>query len=157
MLNISVRISHLADHPETLPLLQSWLEQEWPSWYGPSSCGDVFADLLSYANRDSLPVGVVAYIDDELCGMAALKYEGIAGHTHLLPWAGAGFVVSHLRNRGIGTNLLKALEVEARSLGYDKVYCGTTGAVSLLKRSGWQEMSQVSHNGESVFVLAKVF
>ena len=155
MFTDTIRIELLASHPETLPILKLWFETEWSAWYGPGGSGDAEADLITYSNRNSVPFGMVAYRSDEPCGFAVLKSEAISGHAHLSPWAGAAFVVPHLRNRGIGTQLLSALEFEAKNLGYAHVYCGTTQAGNLLSRSGWREMSQVWHNGENVSVYAK--
>jgi len=59
----------------------------WPVWPG-----DGQRDLLAYANRGVLPLGVVALDEHELCGVAALRAESIATHAHLAPWAAAGLV-----------------------------------------------------------------
>ncbi|MGH8607612.1 MAG: GNAT family N-acetyltransferase [Gammaproteobacteria bacterium] len=45
-----------------------------------------------------------------VCGIAALKAESIASHRHLSPWAAAGLVKPSERGRGIGAQLLAALE-----------------------------------------------
>ena len=86
------RIEPLADHPEAIPILKEWFESEWGSYYGPSGQGDAQRDLLAYANLGALPFGAVALDEHELCGVAALRAESIATHTHLTPWAVAGLV-----------------------------------------------------------------
>jgi len=151
----AARVAYLADHPEAVPLFKSWLEREWPAWYGPGGRGDAGTDLARYSNCESLPVGFLAYYRDEPCGLAALKSEAITGHEHLQPWAGAAFVLPRLRNRGIGSMLLHALETEARNLGYEHIYCGTIRAANLLLRSGWREIGRVRHDGEDVSVYEK--
>jgi len=150
-----LRIEHLADHPEVLPILKEWFETEWESYYGPGGPGDAPSDLLAYANRRELPVGLVAFFEDELCGVAALKSASITTHSHLGPWASAGLVNPSYRRRGVGTELMRALEKVARNLGYARVYCGTSTATHLLERCGWQYMEQVKYNGEDVSIYQK--
>lgn len=150
-----LRIEHLADHPEVLPVLKEWFETEWASYYGPGGPGDARGDLLAYANRTELPVGLVAFFEDELCGVAALKSESIATHLHLGPWAAAGLVNRSYRRRGIGTELIRALEEVARSLGYSRIYCGTSTANRILEHLGWQFMEQVKYDGEDVSIYQK--
>lgn len=151
-----LRIERLVDHPEVLPILKEWFETEWESYYGPGGPGDAESDLAAYANWDGLPIAVVAFLENELCGVAALKAESITTHSHLGPWAAAGLVRPLYRGRGIGTELIRALEGIARNLGYARIYCGTNTAKGLLERQGWQLMDQVKYNGEDVSIYQKV-
>ncbi len=150
-----VVIEPLALHPEALPVLRQWFEEEWASYYGPDGPGDAQRDLMAYANRGSLPVGVVAFRDGVLCGIAALKADSIASHRHLAPWAAAGLVKASERGQGIGAQLLAALEQEARNLGFDQIYCGTSTAESLLTRCGWQLHEHILHEGEGLGIYRK--
>jgi len=150
-----VAVEPLARHPEVLAILERWFEAEWPSYYGPGGRGSARADLQSYANQGSLPVGVVAFRDGDLCGVAALKGSSIASRSHLSPWAAAGLVKSSERGRGVGTELVAALEREAQSLGYPHIYCGTSTAESILQRRGWQLMERIEHEGQNLGIYRK--
>lgn len=150
-----IRIDYLAAHPEALPELRRWFETEWASYYGASGPGDAGHDLSSYANRGSLPVGIVAFRDGRLCGIAALKADSIASHVHLSPWAAAALVEPSMRGKGIGTGLFAALEQEARTLGFDCIYCGTSTASSLLERCGWELIEWILHDGSRLGIYRK--
>jgi GNAT superfamily N-acetyltransferase len=151
----SVTVSRLIAHPEVLPLVSAWFKHEWPDWYGPGGPGDVEGDVRSFANEGGLPLGVIAFSDGAPCGAAALKAESIPTHTHLAPWAAAGFVVPRLRGQGIGARLLSALEMEAKNLGYSSIYCGTATANALLRRAQWRVIDRVQLRGEDVSVYEK--
>jgi GNAT superfamily N-acetyltransferase len=150
-----VRIEYLSDHPAVLPTLKQWFETEWPSYYGPGCRGNAERDLAEYANGATLPVGVVAFLGNEICGVAALKSESIGTHSHLTPWAAAAMVPRDRRGRGIGTELIRALEHEAKRRGYDRIYCGTSTAMHVLERLRWQLMEQIVYDGDNVSLYAK--
>ena len=151
----NLKIIPLVDKPEALPILKQWFEQEWESHYGPNGPGNAEKDLRAYCNRSKLPIGVVSYLDGKLCGMLALKAESITTHSHLSPWAAAGFVAPQKRRKGIGSKLLCAIEDIAKDMGYTKIYSGTSTAVNLLNRSDWQFMEQTHYNGEDVSIYEK--
>jgi GNAT superfamily N-acetyltransferase len=150
-----LRISHLADHPEAIPVIRRWFEEEWAAYYGPGGPGDAARDLRAYSGRGELPVGLIAFYDEQLCGIAALTAQSIRTHTHLGPWAAAGLVRPPFRGRGVGSCLLRALEEVARGLGYATMYCGTATAIGLLKRHGWQCLERVIYEGEQVSIYHK--
>lgn len=147
-------VEPLALHPWAIETLSMWFEAEWPAYYA-SGGQRALRDLQSYAQLDSLPAGVVALMDGKVCGVAALKRESIASHAHLSPWASAGLVDPAMRGQGIGALLLAGLENQARVLGFERIYCGTSTSTSLLLRCGWQLHEEIIHEGERLGVFVK--
>lgn len=150
-----LRIEPLALHPEVLPVLRAWFESEWPSYYGAAGRGSAQRDLEAYASGAGLPFGVVAFRDNSVCGVAALKADSILSHAHLSPWAAAGVVRRDLRGRGVGHQLVLALEREARAMGFSRIYCGTSTAERLLQRAGWRLLERVVQDGEDLGLYEK--
>lgn len=145
----------LANHPETLPVLESWFKAEWPEWYGPRGRGNARQDLRAYATRGSLPVGLVGFVGRKPVGLVVLKASSISGRPDLAPWAAAGLVHPAYRRRGFGYKLLLALEGVAKEMGFENIYCATASAALLLERSGWAYVDQSEAHGQEVAVYRK--
>lgn len=139
MSTLDIRL--LADAPEALPVLQTWFESEWRDWYGPAGPANAASDLRRACNRGVLPIALVAFIDGEACGTAALKAQSVASHAHLSPWVAGLLVGRRFRRRGIGGRLLDEVESLAASLGFEHLYCATATARSLLERRGWLRLA----------------
>lgn len=139
-----------------LPELRSWLEAEWPGWYGEGGRGVAERDLIALSAQAGLPFGVVALRDGRLCGLAALKAESIPSHAHLCPWAGTGLVAPSLRGQGIGSLLLDALERQAKADGFSSIHCATVTAESLLLRRGWLLLERIAYEGQNLGVYRRV-
>lgn len=147
----------LSQAPELAPQVAAWLLSEWPSWYGPDGPGNLSVDVTAFsASEAELPVGIVALHDESPVGFGALRRESISTHTHLAPWAAAGYVKPELRGQGIGAALLGALVSHATQLGFESVYCGTSTAVDLLRRVGWQEVERVVYAGKPLVIFRSV-
>lgn len=142
-----LRLAYLADHSQHQAELRRWFETEWADYYGPQGPGDAAADLAAFAQRERLPLGLIALHGNELCGIAALKGESIASRRQFTPWAAAGLVRADLRGQGIGAQLIAGLVLEARRLGYARLYCATATAHTLLRRGGWQWRETLDHDG----------
>jgi GNAT superfamily N-acetyltransferase len=139
----------LCHRPDLAPVVASWMGNEWPDWYGSNGQGNLEEDINAFgASPTSLPIGIVAVSETRPVGFAALKANSIQSHSHLSPWAAAGFVLPGLRGQGIGSQLLQQLVSLASSLGHANVYCGTSTAAHLLERSGWQLQESVLHAGK---------
>jgi GNAT superfamily N-acetyltransferase len=152
----SLSIVPLARHREHLALLATWFEQEWPAWYGSGGRGNAGADLEAFASSEStLPVGLVVLEHGVPIGIGALKAESLPTHRHLHPWVGAGYVLPARRRMGIGAKLLAALANQAHNLGYRSLYCATSTAIELLRRSGWVEVERTEHEGKSLVIFRR--
>lgn len=156
---LSLQIELLADHPEAIPMLQAWFEQEWEPYYGPDGPGNAQEDLWTSCNRDKLPITLIAVYEGEVCGTAALKVESVSTHKHLTPWLAALLVSPAFRRRGIGEQLIAAIEEKARQLGYKHIYVGTgegsgTPESSLRKR-GWEFVEKQPYFGSDVLIFQK--
>jgi GNAT superfamily N-acetyltransferase len=146
-------VQPLSQVPELKPTVSAWLLSEWPTWYGEGAPGDLVGDVEAFARSpSSLPVGFVVFMNEEPVGFGTLKQESIPSHTHLSPWAATGFVLPHHRGQGVGAFLLQALVANARAMGFRHVYSGTSTAVSLLQRAGWEEVEQVVHAGRPLTI-----
>jgi GNAT superfamily N-acetyltransferase len=88
------------------------------AWQGANPVGDVYLKLEDHTEE---------LLRDELAGLPLLT------HLEVLP---------HLRNRGIGTALLRHSETELGRLGYPMVTLGVhpdnTGAIRLYRRDGYR-------------------
>lgn len=150
------RIVPLAAHTRYLPELQRWFEDEWPDYYGAGGPGNAATDLAAFArDADALPLAVIALQGDALCGIAALKREAFGGLDALHPWASAGLVKRDLRGRGIGAQLIAALEYQARRLGHAQIWSATSTAATLLLRCGWHWRQTIVQDGSEFGVYEK--
>ena len=124
------------------------------AWYGPGGKGNVGADLESFASSETaLPVGLVVLEHRVPVGVGALKAESLPTHppppSPAVGWRWL-FLPSR-RNRGVGAKLLAALANQAHNLGFRTVYCGTSTAIHLLRRSSWLELERIEHEGKPSF------
>jgi N-acetylglutamate synthase-like GNAT family acetyltransferase len=76
--------------------------------------------------------------NNKVLGIGALKPKSIGSKRSDGPWMSAQLVDKNHRYQGVGTALIKALEKEARQLGFKFVYCSTNTAENILQRRGWQ-------------------
>lgn len=143
----------LSRAPKLKPLVSSWLLSEWPGWYGAGGAGDLNGDVNAFSSSEvALPIGLVALLDGVPVGFGALKQHSIDSHAHLMPWAAAGYVRPECRGRGIGAFLLHSIVEHAATIGYTRVYCGTSTAIALLRRAGWQEVDNVVHDDKPLTI-----
>ena len=137
-----LQIELLADHKEAIPILKEWFEQEWASYYSLDGPGNAYKDIHDSCNRDELPIALVAISDGEVCGTAALKTESVSTHKHLTPWLAALLVVPEFRRRGVGEQLIAAIEKKASQLGFKCIYVGigegSGTPESSLRNRGWE-------------------
>jgi GNAT superfamily N-acetyltransferase len=147
-----LRIALLADHAAQIDDLVARYRAEWAPYYGDAGPGDARRDLESRCNRDSLPIGLVAFDGDRVVGTVALDRDAATG---LTPSVVGLLVAPEARRQGVAGSLIESAERLARELGYDQLFISTSVLQDPLRRRGWQEKGDVEFlNTESgkVFV-----
>jgi len=119
----NLKIELLADHPEALPTLKDLFESEWEPYYGAEGPGDAETDIKNSANRTELPIAVVALVDGNVCGTAALKTESVTSYPDYFPWLAGLLVAPEYRRQGMGEQLMEKIENLAKQLGYKGNLC----------------------------------
>lgn len=138
-----IRIAFLSDYPDTIPTLARWFRDQWPDYYAGRTLTDIERDFLGEAQRQHLPVRLVALVDEELAGTIVLRDRAIPTRSEYHPGLGGLFVPVRFRTRGIGTELVRSGMVLARNHGYGVVYATTVVAGEILKRLGWSAVKAV--------------
>ena len=140
-----MKILHLCDVPEAVPVLAAWFVEEWMPYYGPDGPGDALADLEACTQKDALPVCLVALDEGgEVLGTAALKEDSVGSDVAGGPWLAAFLVGQAHRSRGVGTALIGAIEDVAKDLEFDAVYTSTDSASGIVEKRGWRKIGKAS-------------
>jgi len=143
-----IEIGYLVDHLECIPTLVVWFRAQWPVYYADSTTAEMAEDFLEDANRDEIPVRLVAFADGELAGTIILRDQATWTLPDACPGLGGLLVAEGFRGRGIGTELVKAGMDVARDLGCKSVFATTVAARGILERLGWELVREVSHGEE---------
>lgn len=147
-----VTIRLLADNPEHIATLAAWFKEEWPS---SRPLSEYVARFEACAQRDALPLALVAIERDQLLGTVGLRWDSVRLRPRLGPWVAAFYVVPERRSQGIGALLLGEAEMTAARLGFRELYAGTSRAASLLRRAEWSLLETLVYEGEDLGIFHK--
>lgn len=145
-----IEIAPLADHPEIVPTLVAWFRAQWPDYYGSRTESEIAQDFEAEARREGLPLRLVAFVDGALAGTVVLRERAMASLPEATPGLGGLLVVGAQRGRGIGSALVAATMAAASAQGHTALYAVTATAGGLLTRLGWQWVSTITHDAESL-------
>jgi GNAT superfamily N-acetyltransferase len=105
---MTIEIEYLADHPDTIPVLASWLYQEW-GYRSPDGAPSGMEEMLkTRLNRDWLPLALVALEGESPAGTVSLKLQELDSRPQYPYWLGSLYVPPEFRRRGIGSQLVRA-------------------------------------------------
>jgi predicted N-acetyltransferase YhbS len=81
--------------------------------------------MYEYKKRsesNELPCSFVAFWDGFPVGMVSLRKKDLLNREDLTPWLSALYVLHDYRNRGIGSELIKAVLNLSRKKGFKKIF-----------------------------------
>ncbi len=146
-----MRIMYLVDRPsDDIAQVAGWFIEQW----GHDSV-ELWLPLLGgLMGHRALPTTFVAVENDKLLGTASLVANGTSALPQYSPWLTSLLIPSGSQGRGVAAALLRRVEVEARALGYPRLYFQTTGAVEPFERLGWRWVGSVISGSQPTKVLA---
>lgn len=154
---IIIKITLLADHPETIPTLAEWFRAQWPDFFAGRTLDAIAQDFHAEANRNGLPVRLVAFVDGTLAGTVVLRGRAMDALPETTPGLGGLFVTAAHRGRGVGSELVRACMEVARTQGFASLYAGTATADGLLVRLGWEPLKTLQHEDERLTIYVCTF
>jgi N-acetylglutamate synthase-like GNAT family acetyltransferase len=150
-----LRIDYLANHPDLVPVLAGWFLREWGG-RSPEDTLERFEErILSRMNRDKLPLTLVAFIEKEPVGTAALKIQEMKTHPQYQYWLGSVYVKENCRRQGIGSALVKTVIEEAKAFGIEELYLYTRGMENFYTQLGWNEIERPYYRGRNVTIMKR--
>lgn len=150
-----MKIEYLADHREFIPRLARWMHEEWGYLY-PEHTLEIRRQLVTErANKDRIPLTLVAIEDNEPVGTVCLKIDDMDTRPELTPWLASLYVEKTHRRQGIGAKLVAAIESEAARLGVKKLYLFTPDSEIFYASLGWTVTERLEYRGCFVSVMKK--
>ena len=149
---MKVEIGLLKDHTEHLDYLGSlWydlLGRRWPDT-SPVSAVTILKERLNY---NSLPITMVAFINNFPVGMCSL-WERDEIEPRLGPWLGTLIVEPSHQRKGIGRILVNSIKSQAKNMGYKILYLYTGNVAEYYSDLGWLGIRQVDYKGNLVEIM----
>jgi predicted N-acetyltransferase YhbS len=146
---VNLRIAYLDEHIDAIPTLARWHHEAWSAVTPNLSVADRIAGFTARARRGSIPLGLVALLDDLVVGMACLVECDIPSHCHLGPWLATVLVSPDHRRLGIGSALCVRSTEEALLLGVSTLYLFTFDKQRWYTRLGWSTLEDARYGGRS--------
>ena len=153
-----MKIEHLAVHSRVIPILATWVYDEWGHWMEPDATPETLVTTFEERTvRGQIPETFVAVQDGKPLGTASLVLHDMAARMDLSPWLAAVYVAPEFRNRGIGSALVGAVMDEAKALGVQDLYLFTPDRMRFYGRLGWKVLEHRAHQGADVTVMVYEF
>ena len=156
----AMRICYLADHPEHVSTVASWIFHEWDYLTPGTTLAQTQAKFRGHLNRDSIPLTLIALADagctGSLVGTASLLVHDLATRTDLSPWLACVYVPPTRRNQGIGTQIVQAIEEVARRLRVGRLYLFTPDKGPFYTRLGWKAVDRAEYHDQPVVIMVRM-
>ncbi|RCS24831.1 GNAT family N-acetyltransferase [Phyllobacterium salinisoli] len=147
-----INIEALGLHPELIALCARWNYEEWGKHDGRSLEETIagLQQIIAGAKQEAL----VALWGTVPCGMVLLIDCDLASHSHLTPWVASVLVHREFRGRGVGRELLAAIERSAHGFGFDGAHL-YTAMPDYYRRSGWLDRESLTQGEDELFIMSK--
>ena len=150
-----MQIKYLADYKRVIPTIARWSYEEWSYLHPERTVSDVEKIMLERSNKDKLPLILIALEKGKVIGMIALKISDLESHPDIGPWLAGLYVEKGHRNKGVGSNLVRAIEQKAAKLKVKKMYLFTSDTVEFYLMLNWTVRERTEWQGRLVTVMEK--
>lgn len=150
-----MKITYLANHPQHVSTVAKWIMGEWGYGSTAATQESLEEKFRSHLNRNAIPTTLLAMNEDHPLGTASLVVHDMSDHQELSPWLAAVYVLPEHRGGGIGTKLMKAIELLSAQLDAEKLYLFTPDRESFYTSMNWTVLERTSYRDKDVVMMVK--
>ena len=149
-------IKLLKECPDYVSILGFWAYMEWYKDKSPIPFDIVIKSFDRRKNESVLPVSWVALENGLPVGMVSLKDKDLWSKEDITPWLTSLFVLPEFREKGIASDLIKAVLTKTAEFGFNTLYLFVANSrMHLLEKyykdKGWKDIGDARGNeGETV-------
>jgi predicted N-acetyltransferase YhbS len=132
-----MRIDYLADHPHAIPEVAAIHVEFFGHFSDEMTIEKRSEQLRERSGKTSIPLTIVALDQGTAIGAASILEKDLDSRPDLTPWVASVAVRSDYHRQGVGTALMKRIEVEAAKLGIKKLYLFTPDMEAFYSTLDW--------------------
>jgi N-acetylglutamate synthase-like GNAT family acetyltransferase len=121
-----------------------------------SSVEEFESQFSTQLNRDTIPLTLIALVDQVMVGTASLVAHDMPIRPNLSPWLAAVYVAPEHRQRGIGSRLVQNIEEAAKQLHIPRLYLFTPDRERFYARLGWSIVERPEFWNQPVAIMSKL-
>jgi predicted N-acetyltransferase YhbS len=113
------------------------------------------AEELLKLGEDGFQISLVAELNGELAGTVLLVRQELDLSSANSPWLAGLVVRPQFRRRGLGSNLVRALETHAGNVGCDRIYLYTLGSEAFYAALRWKVAERFLQHGHPAVLMVR--
>jgi GNAT superfamily N-acetyltransferase len=146
-------IEYLSEHEEFMPIVASWLNDEWGFLDPGFTVADAVTDFKTRFKPGGIPCTVIALMNGEIAGTASLISDDMPERPDLTPWLASVYVAPEFRKKGIAGKMIERIINETSAQGIARLHLFTFGDSSFYLKRGWTIMSEGVYHERPVIIM----
>jgi GNAT superfamily N-acetyltransferase len=142
-------LHYLRDVPEHTETVAQWIFETFSYEFDTMT----FDEWLTTMTQERITF--VAAENGKALGTASLDFEDLPPKDDLTPWLASVYVLPEAREQGIGAQLVRAVEDEARSRGFKQLYLHTADRANFYAKRGWDVLTTIEYWNKINTVMVK--
>jgi GNAT superfamily N-acetyltransferase len=148
-----MHIQALRDRPEFIGQVAALIHNEWPYEFEGISLQAWTEQFQTLEGLDRTTF--IAIEDSRLLGTACLDIEDLPERPDLSPWLASVYVIPEARSRGLGSQLVRAVEQEAWNQGVPRLHLQTPEHENYYAQQGWTTLEHLQAWNKNVALMCK--
>lgn len=150
-----MQIVYLADYPQHIPKVAQWAHKEWHAVFPELNYQQTLEHYLFSAVKDKIPMTMLALDKGKPIGSVTLTSVDRTNSKPWSPWQLGVFVEDEARGFGVASQLIKAMETQAKAQGVDTLFIATSRAEAFYQSMGWFKTGSDVHKNNTLTFMNK--
>lgn len=153
-------IQDLKTCPQNLDMLAQWHHHEWASLNPGQTLQQRISNMQLYLNNDFIPSTFVAldtcqknHQHNRPLGSAAIVDSDMTTRSNLSPWLASVYVEENNRKKGIGSQLVEYVMLQAKNNSIRSLYLFTPNNSHFYQRLGWSIIEKTNYHNSDVCIM----